>query len=76
MAVILRAGFPSGYCVGCLAARLGLPIEEARDAAQVLVGRASYCVVHCQCYTCGRVAPDVLLFVGDTPSPAEPPPAA
>ena len=60
IAAILRDGFPSGYCIGCLAARLELSVPEVRDAAQILVARPGFRVVARVCYTCGRVRDDVV----------------
>jgi hypothetical protein len=64
ISAILREGFPSGYCVECLAARLELPACEVRDAAQVLVAERGFRVVERVCYTCGRIRHDVVVFDG------------
>ena len=69
IAAILRDGSPAGYCIECLAARLGVPINEVRDAAQVLVARPGFRVVERECYTCGRVADDVLIVAGPLTPP-------
>jgi len=45
IAAVLRDGFPSGFCVACLPARLDLPITEVRGAAQVVVARPGFRVV-------------------------------
>ena len=62
IAAILRDGFPSGYCVGCLAARLELPVPKVRHAAQILVTRPGFRVVERVCYTCGRIPNDVIVL--------------
>jgi hypothetical protein len=64
IAAILRDGFPSGYCIACLAARMELPVPEVRDAAQILVARPGFRVVERVCYTCGRIRDDVVLLEG------------
>ena len=64
IAAILRDGFPSGYCIGCLAARLELSVPEVRDAAQILVTRPGFRVSARVCYTCGRIRNDVVLADG------------
>lgn len=50
MAAVIRDGFPSGYCVECLAARLDVLLREARDAALLLAARPGFQVVHRICY--------------------------
>lgn len=63
IAAMLRDGFPSGYCVGCLAARLELPVPEVREAAQILVTRPGFRAVERVCYTCGRIQDDVVVLL-------------
>jgi hypothetical protein len=64
IASLLRDGFPSGYCVECLAAKLGVSITEVRGAAQLLVARPGFRVCDRVCYTCGRAKDGVVAFVG------------
>jgi hypothetical protein len=63
IAALLREAFPSGYCVGCLAAKLGISITEVRGAAQLLVARPGFRVCDRVCYTCGRAKDGVVAFV-------------
>jgi hypothetical protein len=63
IASILRDGFPSGYCVECLAAKLGISTTEVRGAAQLLVVRPGFRVSDRVCYTCGRTKDSVVAFV-------------
>jgi hypothetical protein len=63
IASLLRDGFPSGYCVECLAAKLGISIIEVRGAAQLLVARPGFRVCDRVCYTCGRTKDSVVAFV-------------
>jgi hypothetical protein len=63
IASILRDGFPAGYCVECLAAKLSISITEVRGAAQLLVARPGFRVCDHVCYTCGRTKDGVVAFV-------------
>jgi hypothetical protein len=63
IASLLRDGFPSGYCVECLAAKLGISITEVRGAAQLLVARPGFRVCDRLCYACGRAKDGVVAFV-------------
>jgi hypothetical protein len=67
LAAVLRNSHPSGYCVDCLAAKLNLPPEEVRNAAQVLVARPGFRVVEGACYTCGSSKDGVVVFVPRQP---------
>ena len=75
IASLLRDGFPSGYCVECLAAKLGVSITEVRGAAQLLVARPGFRVCDRVCYTCGGAKDGVVAFVGgrsaESPRPDE-----
>ena len=62
LAAILRDGFPSGYCIACLAARLDRRVPEVRDAAQILVMRPGFRVTERTCHTCGRIKDDVVVL--------------
>jgi hypothetical protein len=77
IASLLRDGFPSGHCVECLAAKLGISITEVRGAAQLLVARPGFRVCDRVCYTCGRTKDGVVAFVGrrsaESPKPDEAP---
>jgi len=72
MAAVLRACYAAGLCIECLAARLDLSLKDARDTAQVLVARRTFRAVKRECYACGRVADDVIVFTADQASPAGP----
>jgi hypothetical protein len=63
IAALLRSAFPSGYCVECLADKLGISTTELRGAAQLLVARPGFRVCDRICYTCGRAKDDVVAFV-------------
>jgi hypothetical protein len=63
LAEILRDGFPSGYCVACLAARLEVAIDDVRDAAQVLAAGPGFRLVERICYTCASIRNDVVAVV-------------
>ena len=62
IASILRDGFPSGFCVECLAAKLRISITEVRGAAQLLVARPGFRVCDRGCYTCGRTKDGVVAY--------------
>jgi hypothetical protein len=64
IASLLRDACPSGYCVECLAAKLGISTTEVRGAAQLLVARPGFRVCDSVCYTCGRSKDGVVAFVG------------
>jgi hypothetical protein len=66
LAAVLRDGFPSGYCVECLAARLDVSVQELRAAAQLLVARPGFRVMPRICYTCARIKDDVVALVAAT----------
>jgi hypothetical protein len=70
IASLLRDGFPSGYCVECLAAKLRISTAEVRGAAQLLVARPGFRVCDRVCYTCGRTKDGVVAFVARVSSPA------
>jgi hypothetical protein len=63
IASLLREACPSGYCVECLAAKLGISTTEIRGAAQLLVARPGFRVCDRVCYTCGRIKDGVVAFV-------------
>jgi hypothetical protein len=63
IASLLRDGFPSGYCIECLAAKLRISTTEVRGAAQLLVARPGFRVCDRVCYTCGRTKDGVVAFV-------------
>jgi hypothetical protein len=69
IASLLRDGFPSGYCVECLAAKLGISVTEVRGAAQLLVARPGFRVCDRVCYTCRRTKDGVVAFVARAGSP-------
>jgi hypothetical protein len=70
IASLLRDGFPSGYCVECLAAKLRISTAEVRGAAQMLVARPGFRVCDRVCCTCGRTKDGVVAFVARMSSPA------
>jgi hypothetical protein len=69
IAALLRDTFPSGYCVECLAAKLGISTTEVRGAAQLLVARPGFRVCDRTCYTCGRAKDGVVAFVTGRSTP-------
>jgi hypothetical protein len=60
---LLRHGFPSAFCMACLASRLDLPVAEVRGAAQLVVARPGFRVAERVCYACGSVDGDVIAFI-------------
>jgi hypothetical protein len=63
IASLLRDACPAGYCVECLAAKLGISTTEIRGAAQLLVARPGFRVCDRVCYTCGRIKDGGVAFV-------------
>jgi hypothetical protein len=60
---LLRQHAPLVLCSDCVAAKLGLPPKDVRDAAQGLVLRRGFQIVRRLCYTCCRTD-DMVAFDG------------
>jgi hypothetical protein len=66
IAALLRGSVPAAYCVGCLAAKLNVPITEIRHAAQLLITRPGFEVTSRACHACGLAKDGVVTFVSAT----------
>jgi hypothetical protein len=60
---LLRQHAPLVLCCDCVAAKLGLPPKDVRDAAQGLVLQRGFRIVRRLCYTCHRTD-DIVAFDG------------
>jgi hypothetical protein len=56
----------SCMCAGCLALRLGLSLQDARDLMRVVDGADRLKVLQLRCGSCGRYV-DILSSEGESP---------